>query len=283
MGVSFGSTERSVAELAAMAKVCLSAPTDLLEYRSPKFGHARTAELIGEARVALDAERTGREMFVGIFYLDALAPVADIKSSVAALRRKEGIFAFFDPEWRKARRLHAGLSKEKRKMTARDRADELASLAAWIEARDAFVSNAEMRDYFGGLFRGMDTDPGRIETLNAWYLSSRAVLAECPGLVERFDLTAVTAERIAELSAKAATISSDAALLAGAEAAVRGVVGANVAGFREAKAKGWDAALEVLHRAAGSIATLRRLEKGDSRVSLGVVAQALFVLGRWRR
>lgn len=269
MGVSFDSTERSVAELAAMAKVCLSAPTDLLEYRRPNFGHARTAELIGEARSALDAERASREMFGGIFYLDALPSVSDIKTSVAALRRKDGFFSFFDSEWRKAKRLHAGLSKEKRKLAARDRAEELAALVAWVEARDAFVANAEMRDCFGGLFRGLDTDPGRIETLNAWYLSSRAALAECPGLVERFDLTAVTAERIAELSAKAATISSDAALLVGAEAAVRGIIGAHVAGFREAKTKGWDAALEVLRRAAGSIATVNGFfgDKADSGLS----------------
>jgi transcription elongation GreA/GreB family factor/very-short-patch-repair endonuclease len=295
MGVSFDSTERSVAELAAMAKVCLSAPSDLLEYRRPNFGHARTAELIGEARVALDAERAGRERFGGIFYLDALAPVADIKSSVAALRRKDGFFAFFDSEWRKARRLHTGLSKEKRKLATKDRNEELAALAAWIEARDAFVSNVEMRDCFGGLFRGLDTDPGRIETLNAWYLSSRATLAECPGLVERFDLTVVMAERIAELSAKAATISSDAELMGGAEAAVRGILGADVVGFREAKAKGWNTALEVLRRAAGSIATVMEFfgDKADSalsprdalrlmeaRADLGTAASALECLMR---
>lgn len=269
MGVAFDSTERSVAELSAMAGVCLSAPSDLLEYRRPSFGHARTAELIGAAKASLDAERVGRERFGGIFYLDALAPVADIKSSVAALRRKDGFFAFFDSEWRKAKKLHAGLSKEKRKLTAKDRAEELASLAAWVEAKDAFVSNTEMRDCFGGLFRGLDTDSGRIETLNAWYLSSRATLAECPGLVERFDLTTVSAERIAELSAKATTISSDANLLDGAEAKVRGLLGADVAGFREAKAKGWDAALEVLRRAAGSIATVTGFfsDKADSGLS----------------
>lgn len=267
MGVSFDFTERSVAELAAIASVCLSAPSDLLEYRRPNFGHARTAELIEETRAALHAERAGRERFGEIFYLDALAPVADIKSSVAALRRKEGFFAFFDSQWRKARRLHAGLSKEKRKLTARDRAEELASLATWIEAREAFVSNAEMRDYFGGLFRGLDTDLGRVETLNDWYLSSRAALAEWPGLVERFDLSAVTAERIAELSAKAPKIATDAALLAGAEVAVRAIVGADVAGFREAK--GWDSALEVLRRGAGSIATVAEFfgEKADSGLS----------------
>ena len=269
MGVSFDSTERSVAELAAMANVCISAPSALLEYRRPNFGRARTAELIEQARSALLAERTGRERFEGIFYLDAPVPAADIKSSVATLRSKDGFFAFFDSKWRKARRMHSSLSKVKRKMTARERAEELAALAAWIEARDAFVSNAEMRDCFGGLFRGLDTDLGKIEVLNTWYLSSRATLAGCPGLVERFDLTAVTTERIAELSAKAATISSDAALLAGAEVTVRGILGVDVAGFRETKTKGWDTGLEVLRRATSGIATVSGFfgEKADPGLS----------------
>jgi transcription elongation GreA/GreB family factor/uncharacterized protein YbjQ (UPF0145 family) len=268
MGISFDSTERSVTELAVMSKVCLAAPQDLLEYRRPNFGHARTAELLGEVRAALDAERAGRERFGGIFYLDSLAPVADIKASFAVLRRKEGFLAFFDSEWRKARRLHAELSREKRKLAARDRAEELAALAAWIETKDAFVSNAEMRIFFGDLFRGIDTDPDRIETLNAWYLSSRAALAECPGLVERFDLTTVSAERIAELSAKAATISSDAELLGGAEGAIKEILGGNVAGFHEAKARNWDAALELLRQVADRIARVTEFFGGKADVDL---------------
>lgn len=35
----------------------------------------------------------------------------------------------------------------------------------------------------------------------------------------------------------------------------------------------------MAERLQTSVATLRRLEKGDSRISVGLVAQALFVLG----
>ncbi len=298
IGVAFDSTERSIAELAAVAAVCASAPADLLEYRRPTFGHAMTAELIGEAKSALAAEREGLERFAGLFYLDTLPPVADIRSSAAALRRKDGFFAFFDSEWRRARRLHAGMSREKRKLTAKQRAEELAALAAWIGARDAFVANAEFRECFGGLFRGLETDPGRMETLNDWYLSSRATIAECPGLAEQFDLTAVPAERIAELSAKAAAISADAGRLAGAETAVRGIFGADVAGFRETKSRGWGAALETLRRAAGSIGAVAGFFSGradstlspkdalrlmEARADLGAAAADLECLMRGRR
>lgn len=256
IGVKFDLTERSIAELAAIAKVCSSAPRDLLEYRRPSFGQARTLELIEKAKAALEVERQERQKFDGLFYLDTLPPIAEIKSSVAALRRKEGFFAFFDGEWRKAKRLHAGMSKEKRKLTSKQRAEELSALTAWIEARDAFVSNVEFVESFGGLFRGLETDPRRVAKLNDWYVSSRAVLAECPYLAERFDLTSFPAERVAELAIKEATISADAERLAGTEAAVSAIFGAGIAGFREAKAKGWGAALEALGRAALSIASV---------------------------
>ncbi len=268
MGVTFDSTERSIAELVAIAKVCSTAPADLLEYRRQTFGHARTAELIEEAKNALAAERSGRARFEEVIYLDSLPPVSEIKTSVAALRRKDGFFAFFDGEWRRARKLHVGISREKRKLTSRQRADELAALAAWIDAKDAFVSNIEYRECFGGVFRGLDTDTARMDKLNEWYVSSRFSMAECPGLAERFDLTAVSAERVAELSAKVDAILSDARRLEEAEAAVRGIFGADVAGFREAKSKGWDAALETLRRAAGSISTVIGFFSGKSDLSL---------------
>lgn len=253
LGIAFDSTERAVAEVAALAKIAAAAPEELLEYRRSTFGHARTPELIASIRSSLAAEREGRAFFEPLLYLDALPPLADMKSSVAALRRKEGFFAFFDGEWRKARRLHAGLSKEKRKITGKQRAEELARLIAWIEAREAFVSDAESKECFGALFRGLDTDPEKIARLNAWYVAGRAALVECPGLADKVDLSNLPSEKVSELAAKAEAVQADAERLAGAAAAVRGILGADVAGFREAKAQGWDAGLNCLGRAVESL------------------------------
>ncbi|MDT9547561.1 MAG: DUF4011 domain-containing protein [Chlorobium phaeovibrioides] len=267
--MTFNSIEPAIAELVAIAKVCQSAPIDLLEYRRQSFGHGRITELISEAEYAMDFERTERERFGRIFFLDALPPVVDIKSSIALLRRKDGPIAFFDPKWRKARKLHANLSREKRKLVSRDRAEELASLTAWIETRDALISNLEMLDCFGGLFRGLDTDLGKIERLNGWYISSRATLAECPGLVDKFNLTAVTIERIEELSAKATAIFSDAALLSGSEAALMEILGTDISRFRKAKATGWEGVREFIHWVIDGIAevTLFFENKADSNLS----------------
>lgn len=253
LAIGFDSTERAVAETAALARVAAAAPSDLLDYRRPTFGHARTAELIEMMRAAIAADKAGHTSFDPLFYLDALPSPAQIKSAVAVLRRKDGLLALFDGEWRKAKELHAGLSKEKRKLTGKQRAEELVRLASWIEARDTFVSDAELKECFGGLFRGLETDTDKISRLNDWYLTSHAILVECPGLVDKTDLTAIPADRLLELAAKSASVKADTERLAAAETAVRGILGADVAGFREAKARGWDAGLEFLGKAVASL------------------------------
>lgn len=268
LGVPFDSTGKSVAEVAALARIAAAAPADLLEYRLASFGHPATAELIGKVRSALSAEKTGRESFGEILYLDAVPPVAEIKSAMATLRSKDGFFALFDGDWRRAKKLHAGLSKEKRKLSGRDRSEELASLAAWIEAREAFLSDGEIKEAFGGLFRGLETDPDKIARLYGWYQTSKAALAGCPGLSEQIDLTAAPADRLAELAAKSETCVADAGLLEGLDAAVRNIFGAEIAGFRDALSKGYGPALETLGQASASMETVVRFFGGRAATSL---------------
>ncbi len=249
LGLTFDLTDRSVAQAKVLANLAALAPDDLLEYRRPTFGQAQTTELIQKISGALAAEKERRASFESFLYLDALPPPSEIKSAVSALRRKDGFFALIDSDYRRARKLHAGLSKDKRKLSGRQRADELARLAEWIEASDAFVSNPEFKECFGGLFRGLDTDPEKMARLDDWYRSAKALLVECPGLVDMVDLTAIPANIFLELSAKADSVKAAAERLAEAEASVRNILGSEVAGLREARVDGWDMALKFLAEA----------------------------------
>lgn len=253
VGLAFDSSKAAVAEIVALSKVAVDAPDDLLEYRGVAFGHPRTADLIAKTRAAIEAEHKGRISFGQMFYLDALPSIEEIKSAVARLRSKDGLFAFFDGDWRKAKRLHAGLCKEKRKLVGRQRAEELAGLAAWIEACDAFVSDVEIRTAFGGLFRGLDTDPDAVGRLYGWYQAARSTMVVCPGLTAKVDLTPIPADRLAELATKAGQVAVDAENLEGADLAVRSMFGAEVAGFHDGLSKGWEPALGVLTKAAENL------------------------------
>ncbi len=248
-GLPFDLTERAVEEASLLAAVALQAPADLLEYRQPGFGHVRTTELIAKIESFLVSEQKMRADLDQIFYLDALPEISDIKSSVVALRQKDGLFAFFDGKWRRARHLHAGLCKEKRKLSARQRMEELACLISWIESHDAFITDPEFKECFGSLFRGLATDIEKIIRLNDWYLSARAAFVKCPGLSDKVDLSSIPSERISELAAKADTVCADIERLVGIDAAIRGVLGANIAGFRDARVRSWEEGLECLRRA----------------------------------
>lgn len=255
-GLAFDASTASISELACLAQISVDAPSDLLEYRSPSFGHPRTAELIAKTRSALKDERDGRSAFGETFYLDALPPSGELKAAITSLRSKEGLLAFFDGEWRKSKKLHAGLSRAKRKLNARERADELTGLTSWIEAKDSFLADSEIKNAFGGLFRGLETDPEMIARLYGWYQQSKTRLAECPGLSDKVDLTSIGAEKLAELASKAETIRADAEALCGAEATVKDIFGADMAGFRDATAKSWDSAIGVLEKAVESLGTV---------------------------
>lgn len=255
-GLGFDSSRAAIAELAALSQVATDAPENLLEYRNPSFTHPRTAELIGRTRGALAAEREGRERFGSMFYLDTIPSVSEIKSSVTALRSKDGLFALLDGEWRKAKRLHAGLCREKRKLGAKARSEELAALASWIDARDTFLADQEYKNAFGGLFRGLETDPDMVALLHGWYQQSKARLAACPGLSDKVNLSSMGADRLAELASKSARTDSDARLLSEAESAIYKVFGSDIAGFHEALSKGWDDAIIVLENALQSLRTV---------------------------
>jgi transcription elongation GreA/GreB family factor len=256
LNIGFDSSEAAVGEIAAMAAVAAGAPGDLLEYRSQNFGRTRTVELIGKIRTALTADKNCRATFGALVYLDALPPPQEMKAAAATLRRQEGFFALFNGTWRKARKSHMRLCKEKRKLSPRQRAEELASLATWVDANESFVSDSELKQFFGGLFQGLDTDPVRIGRLNHWYVSGRATLLNCPGLVEKVDLTSIPADRISEVAVKADSVKTDIARLTGAEAAVQDILGAGVAGFHDAKARGWGAGLESLGQAAQTLSVV---------------------------
>lgn len=213
LGLSFDSTQEAVEEIATLADVAVAAPGDLLEYRRASFGQSRASELNQKVRSALASEKADKDSFTALFYLDTMPGVGEIKAAVQALRQKDGFAALFDGDWRKGRKLHRDLSREKRKLSARQRAEELAGLLRWIEAKEAFVADVELKEYFGSLFRGLETEPDKIEKLLGWYQVGRNALLRCSGLVDRVNLTVLPAERLLEVAGQVGSINADVARL----------------------------------------------------------------------
>jgi hypothetical protein len=126
--------------------------------RHKTFGHARDSELIEKCRSALAAERNDKASFDPIYYLDALPTVAEMKSSVAGPAPQRRVLRLF--RWglaqspNAARRPLQGKEEDFRQAACRR-----VGRAGFVEARDAFVSDPELRECRGAV-PGSENRPG---------------------------------------------------------------------------------------------------------------------------
>lgn len=208
--IDFDSSEHSIQKVLSLTKVAAMAPIDLLDYRHTIYERANLVDLIEKINIACRTERDRRAYFSAFFYLDALPSIEKIKFAASVLRRKNNVFSWLDIDWRKARKLHADLCREERKLSGKQQAEELSDLAHWIEERENFLTDPMLKEFFGGLFCGFETNLEKIFRLNEWYLNSRKVLFEYPGLADLIDLTSVSATKLSELMAKEGAIHTDA-------------------------------------------------------------------------
>ena len=202
LGLRNQNTSNEISDLVALIDICASAPRELLEHRKPSFGQPQTRDLITRIDQAIAAEAAERLELEKDFYLDAVPQATEIKQAVGALRGKNGFAGRFDREWRKARKLHAGLCKDKRRRSSRDRADELTRLLAFVETTQGFVADERLRSCFGELFDGYNTDVTTLRRLDSWYRSSEAILLERYGLAGNVDLTVLRSDVIRENQAR---------------------------------------------------------------------------------
>ncbi|UXI66156.1 DUF4011 domain-containing protein [Tahibacter amnicola] len=258
----------SVAEIAAVASIARSAPRELLEFRRHGYGHARIGVLIARVRSAIAEDKADGDALQALFHLDALPNAKAVKAAVSALRRDGGLFSFLDHERRAANRLYASICRQKRKSTRIQRAEELAKLATWMERRSAFEASQEFKDAFGGLFRGFNTIADDIACLDQWYRASRDALLGHPGLVDRFNLTMIAEERLAELAVKADSVQSDVVMLCGLDSRVHAMLGTGVSDLEGHSLDDLETTLANLLKTASEISEIAAFFKARADASL---------------
>ena len=256
LGLSFNRNEQSIKELEALVNVSVNAPQDLMDYRTPGYMQPKCADLIEALEHFFVEDREFITKFSNIFYLDALPKVSEIKDALIVLRQKDGFFANFDAEWRRAKTLHVKLSKEKRNLSSRQRAEELGQLATWLEARIDFENNSEYQECFGPLFKGLSTDVKRINELKNWYVNSKRILLERHGLIDKVNLNNIPNERVAELAARSIDIKNDTDKLLSGSLLVEKLLPSALSRFNSSKGKNWDSAIQCLETISNELAEI---------------------------
>lgn len=189
--------------------VAANAPMHLLSYRREALENSRVPALVAEGEKSQQLERSQCERLGEEFYLDTLPEVDDLKSAVRAYRRGDRFLNFLNSEWRAAKRVFRDISKQKNsKKTAAELEAGVTAILGWLDHKNAYLSRPEFAATFGDLFTGLDTKYEDIRTLHAWYVDSERLLLQRPGLLERFQLSAVEERQLHQLASLRPTIDS---------------------------------------------------------------------------
>ena len=240
-------------EIEAMTEVAKSAPMGLLEYRDSAYSNLSAADAIKSLENELGTYRSQLETYSISFYLDSVPEVGELRKAVPILRSKDGFFAQFDSSWRAAKNLHAGLSREKRMLTASQRAEELVGLSAFFDLKSNIQNSTHYRSSIGRLFRGLDTDINSVKSLFDWYQSAKSIFAKHSVPIDLVDITSLPATRIVELEHMSESVISDVKLLISTESLIGNLVGNENVGLKEKLQRGYDEGFALLKKLAAQI------------------------------
>ncbi len=202
----FSDTRRSIAGLMAMAGIAETAPKELLAHRSNSLANPGLNEVIERAENEQKEEFALRNELEELFFLDALPEVQELKKAVQIFRQGDRLFAFLNKERREAKRIFAGICKQKTKRKAFECAEFISRIIKWQDISNSYVCNGEYREIFGSLFNGLDTNFDKIRRLYTWYTQSYKEILLHPCLSDCIDLFGLDSHQIQRIEASAPRI-----------------------------------------------------------------------------
>lgn len=206
----FDGSTQCIGDLRTLAAIAKAAPAPLMSYRRKAFEDPRWPDVIRRAREDHEKESHGRAKLGRDYDIDAILGLEEgaLERCARVFRRHgDSVFNVFRSDWRKARKLLAGLALDKTRRSASEWSSDCLRAAEWRGQRRAFLGNAEYRECFGELFAGVDTDFRKIDDLSAWYQSSQSrLLAGGGALADRIDLSNIGQRLIGQCASQAAAL-----------------------------------------------------------------------------
>ena len=186
-GLPFSGQQTEVAQLQAITSSANEAPLDLFKYRDVGVGQINAVSKLLEAVALRDQLRDTREQLQAIMYLDALPQQSDITEAVHVLREGDAWYRIFQGRWRKAKRLHQSLSKDKGNKPAELRLRELDMVLRLEAMKTEFDANHALKVIAGAFFDGEKTPLNELLTLSQWIDTTRSNLEGVGVSVNVFD------------------------------------------------------------------------------------------------
>jgi very-short-patch-repair endonuclease len=199
--LTFDETDESIRCTYGIVAIAHELPQELHALRHPGLNHPTTRTMLSAAQEQRSNLRQQRETLECLFWLDDQPGETELLQAIRILRQGDRWYRIFQRKWRWAVRLHKTFSRDtKGKKSAANRLEELTKLARHRKAVEQFERSQEYAEAFGVLFRGMDSDFGKIEQLVSWYEKGRTTLLRHGLRQEALDLTTFESSRLCQLA-----------------------------------------------------------------------------------
>jgi hypothetical protein len=112
----------------------------------------------------------------GVLYLDALPTESDLRRAISVLRQRNSWYRLFQRQWRSAVAVHRMIQREKIRVTAAERLEQLDRLVEFLQLRDRRASDGAWSLYLGIVAPPEVLPLEDYVTLAAWNRSVSALL-----------------------------------------------------------------------------------------------------------
>jgi len=254
LGVPFDWTTGAVRKVAAVVDVAEATPKEYLHLQHPGLRGSGVVSALKRGLAQLQENQRRHAAMSAQFYMDALPADDVLSSAILTLREGDAWYRFLQKRWRDAVRVHRQLQRQKTKLSAAERQQDLERIRQLAKDQHAWREDAELRSAAGPHFKAEQTPLEQLLPVAQWVESSDAALESAQVPLAAFDATRLDRAALTSLQARIPAIRTALASLAEFEGTCQSVLGAaHAATTRDLSDSDWKRRLAAIRAAAQAI------------------------------
>lgn len=199
-----------IAALRAVRDVVMYAPMDALGYRHAGLDLPIAVRKLKEGAVKAASFREAQARADRLMYLDAIPSEAELSEAIRTLREGDAWYRVFQGRFRKAKRLHKVISRNKASKSGSECLKDLELLAQLSSIRNELQSDQAIKDVAGVWFEAEKTPFNELLCAAEWLATARTALDGAGVRSDVFD--PLTAKRLVIEALRPESTSIDASL-----------------------------------------------------------------------
>lgn len=212
-GLSFSDQVTEVSYLKMASEVSVDAPMDALNYRHAGLDLPIAVSKLKEGQSKSERYREIRAQAESTLYMDAVPSDSELSEAIRTFREGDAWYRVFQGRWRKAKRLHKALSRNKDKRSGSDCLKDLELIVAVQTIRSEIQADHGLKEVAGAWFEAEKTPFDELLQVATWLSRARIGLEAAGVRHEVFDPLTAKRATLEALRAESAEIQRSIATL----------------------------------------------------------------------